>query len=213
LFEVGVERGWESFEAFLVEILGAELVFEGEELFAVGGGGGEGRVVEREEEGVDVRDPSKAWWLDAGAHGYAVGEHSGDVGFVQYVGRVVASLLLADIFSCGFELRLAGGVERRLEVEVEDGLPRVVKCEQVGTRAGGVGVGLHGVDRECVEVAVGGVGGRREQRVGVVVDGRDGGDLRGNGGGDRGIAREIVGLCRAKECQQGERCGCEEEMT
>ena len=42
LCEVGVECGWESFEAWLLELLGAEFVFEGEELFAIGGGGGEG---------------------------------------------------------------------------------------------------------------------------------------------------------------------------
>jgi hypothetical protein len=191
LFEVGVKRGWESFEACLLEILCAEFVFEGEELFAVRGSGGEGRVVEREEEGVDVGDPAEAWWLDAGAHGYAVGEHGGDVGLVEDVGRIVTGLLLADLFSCGVELRLAGGVERRLAVEVEDRLPCVVKRGEVGAHAGGIGVGLHGVDGECVEVAVGGVGRRGQHGVGVVVDGGDCGDLCGDGGIDGGIA----GLC------------------
>jgi hypothetical protein len=56
----------------LFEIFCAELVFEGEELFTVGGVG-EGGVVEREEERVDVGDPAKARGLDSGAHGDSVG--------------------------------------------------------------------------------------------------------------------------------------------
>ena len=80
----------------------------------------------------------------------------------------------------------AVGVEWRVAVEVEDGLPCVVERGEVGADACGVGVGLHVVDGEGVEVAVGGVGGRGEEWVGVVVDGGDGGDLGGEGGVDGG---------------------------
>ena len=61
---------------------------------------------------------------------------------------------------------------------------------EVGAEADGVGGGLHVVDGEGVEVAVGGVGGWGEERMGVVVDGRDGGDLCGEGGVDVGVGRE-----------------------
>ena len=141
-------------------------------------------VVEREEERVDVGDPAEAWGLDAGAHGDAVGEFGADVGFVEDVVGVVGALLLAGGFAGGVELFEAGVVEGREAVEVEDGLPCVVECGEVGAHAGGVGVGLHVVDGEGVEVAVGGVGGRGEEWVGVVVDGGDGGDLCGEGGVD-----------------------------
>ena len=78
-----------------------------------------------------------------------------------------------------------------MSVEVEDGLPCVVERGEVGAHAGGVGVGLHVVDGEGVEVTVGGVGGWGEEWVGVVVDGGDGGDLRGQGGVD---AERSIGL-------------------
>ena len=194
LFEVGIERSWDSFEAGLMEILSAKFVFEGEELFAVRGCGGEGGVVEREEERVDVWHPTKAWWLDTGAHGDTVGEHDADVGFVEDVGGVVASLLLAKVFSCYLELCETCCVERRLPVEVEDGLPRIVKSLQIGARADGVGVRLHGVDGEGVEVAVIGVGRGREHGVRVIVDGWNGGDLRGESGVDGEFARLCEGL-------------------
>src|SRR5271156_5663764 len=45
LFEIGVEGWWEGFDVELCEIFFAEGVFEWEELFAVGCGGGEGGVV------------------------------------------------------------------------------------------------------------------------------------------------------------------------
>ena len=77
-------------------------------------------------------------------------------------------------------------VEWGLPVEVEDGLPCVVERGEVGTHAGWVGVGIHGVDGEGVEVAVGGVGGWGEEWVGVIVDGGDGGDFGGEGGVDGG---------------------------
>ena len=67
---------------------------------------------------------------------------------------------------------------------MEDGLPGFVERGEIGAHAGGVGGGLHVVDGEGVEVAVGGVGGRGEEWVGVVVDGGDGGDFGGQGGVD-----------------------------
>jgi hypothetical protein len=66
---------------------------------------------------------------------------------------------------------------------VEDGEPCVMERGECGAHAGRVGVGLHVVDGEGVEVAVGGVG-WGEERVGVVVDGGDGGDVGGQGGVD-----------------------------
>ena len=95
-----------------MQILFAECVFEGEELFAVGVCCGEGGVVEREEEGVDVRDPAKSRWLNSDAHGDSVGKHGGDVGFIEDVGGVVAALLGADVFAGCFKLSETGGVER-----------------------------------------------------------------------------------------------------
>jgi len=174
----------------LLEIFCSELVFEWEELSAVGCGGGEAGVVEREEKRVDVRDPAEAWWLNSDAHGDAVGEHRADVGFVEDVGRVVFALLLARGFACGFELLEAGGVERGLPIEMEDGLPCVVERGKVGTHTGGFSVRVHGVDGEGVKVAVSGVGGWGEEWVCVVVDGGDGGDLLS----ERGVDGEIGGL-------------------
>ena len=87
----------------------------------------------------------------------------------------------------GLALPRAGGVERGLPVEVEDGLPCVVERGKVGTHTGGFSVGIHGVDGEGVEVAVGGVGRWGEEWVGVIVDCGDGGDLLGEGGIDGGI--------------------------
>jgi len=78
----------------------------------------------------------------------------------------------------------ASGVEGRLPVEVEDGLPGFVERGESGAQAGGVGGGFHVVDGEGVEVAVGGVGGWGEEWVGVVVDGGDDGNLGGQGGID-----------------------------
>jgi len=86
----------------LLEILCPEVVFEGEELFAVGGGGGEGGVVEGEEERVDVGDPAEARGLDAGSHRDSVGEFSGDVGAVEDVGGVGFALLLPRGLAGGF---------------------------------------------------------------------------------------------------------------
>ncbi len=117
--------------------------------------------------------------MDACSHCHAVGQFGGDVGAVEDVGGVSFSLLAARGFAGGFELFEAVGVEGRGAVEVEEGEPCVVERGEGGTEVGGVGVGDHVVDGEGVEVAVGGVGGRGEERVGVVVDGGDGGDLGG----------------------------------
>ena len=122
---------------------------------------------------------------------HSVGQLGADVGAVEDVGGIGFALLAAGGFAGGFELFEAGGVERGLTVEAEECEPCVVEGGKFGAHAGGVGVGLHVVDRKSVEVAVGGVGGRGEDWVSVVVDGRDGGDLGGEGGVD---GREPIGL-------------------
>ena len=91
-------------------------------------------------------------------------------------------MLLAGRLTGRIELFECVGGEGWIAVEVEDGLPCVVECGEVGAHACGVGVGLHVVDGEGVEVAVGGVVGRGEEWMGVVVDGGDGGDLSGEDG-------------------------------
>lgn len=121
----------------MFEIFRAEFVFEGEELFAVGSGGGEGGVVEREEERVDVGNPAEARRLDAGAHGDAVGELGADVGAVEDVGGVFFALLAARGFAGGFEMLEAGGFERGLSVEMEDGEPCVVERGRSGRMPAG----------------------------------------------------------------------------
>lgn len=178
--EVEVERGWEGFEVGLFEVLCAEFVFEGEELLAVGCGG-EAGVVEWEEKRVDVGNPAEAWGFNSCAHGYSVSQLGADVGAVEDVGGVVFALLLARGFASGFELFEAGGVEWWLPIEVEDCFPCFVERREIGAHAGGVGVRLHVVDGESIEVAVGGVSWWREDWVGVVVDGGDGGYLVGEG--------------------------------
>jgi len=65
--------------------------------------------------------------LDSCAHGYAVGEHGADGGFVEDVGGVVGALLVAGSFTGRIELFECVGIERRIAVEVEDGLPCVVE--------------------------------------------------------------------------------------
>jgi hypothetical protein len=172
----------------LQEIFFAQGVFERKELLAVGGCGGEGGVVQREEEGVEVGHPAEVWRLNSRAHGYAVGKHDVDVGFAEDIGGVFFALKLADAGADLVEMSKAGGVEWRLLIEVVESLPCVAKRGKVGTHAGGIGIGIHGVDGEGVEVAVGGVVGRREKWVGVVVDGGDGGDVCSQGGVDGGVA-------------------------
>ena len=58
LGEVVVEGCGEWLEAGFCEVAGAEFVFEGEEVRAVGGGCGEAGVVEREERGRRRKGPS-----------------------------------------------------------------------------------------------------------------------------------------------------------
>ena len=117
-------------------------------------------------------------------------------------------MLLARGFAGGFELFEAGGVEWGLSVKVEYGLPCFVECGEVGTHAGGVGVGFHVVDGEGVEVAVGGVGGWGEEWVGVIVDCLDGGDLGGQGGVNGGACRLREANSRNREQRKNEFAGC-----
>src|ERR1700679_1740330 len=100
------------------------MVFEGEELGAVGGVGG-GGVVEWEEEGVVVWHPEEARGLDAEAHGDAVGDHGADVGLVEDPGGVVRTLAGFDGGAGGAEGGEARGGERRVEADVVEGEPGV----------------------------------------------------------------------------------------
>ena len=87
--EVRGEGGRDGGEVEVVQILCTEAIFEREELGAVGSGGGEVGVVEREEERVGVGDPAEARRLDACAHGDTVGERGLDVDLIEHPGGVV----------------------------------------------------------------------------------------------------------------------------
>jgi hypothetical protein len=73
---------------------------------------------------------------------------------------------------------------------------------RVGTQVDRVGGGLHVVDRESVEAAVGGLARRHEAyRVGVVVDGADAIHFARDTGIDGGLRRAAASGKRQRGCQ------------
>ena len=165
------ERGRRHAQAGLGEIAGAQFVFQGEEGLAVGVFRGEMRVVEGEDQGVGVRHPAKTRRLHRGSHGDAVGQHDLDAHLIEDPGGVSIAVL-------AFGGGLGFGGERRLE--------------GAGTQGNGVGLRLHVVHRQGVELAV---AGRGEHGVGVIVDGLDVGDL----GGELRVHRGLLAAARGEQ--------------
>ena len=99
----------------------------------------------------------------------------------------------------GVEAGEGGGVEGRCALEAEEGAPGRGELRVVRTPGEWVGLRFHVVDGESVEVAVGGVFGRGEHGVGVVVDGGDGGDLFRESGVDL-----LLGDGKGSEEEEGE---------
>ncbi len=186
---LALERGGDDLDEVLVErrrhvsqvdggeVTGAELVFEREEESFVGVLGGERGVVEWKEERVGVGDPAEARGLDARAHQDAVGDHGADVRLVEHPLVEVEALAGFDGGARGFEAFHPVGVERDGQVDAPESLPGGGKLGVVGAPGDGVGLGLHVVDGEGVEVPVGSVGGWGQDWVGVVVDGGGGEDV------------------------------------
>src|SRR5262249_8273655 len=91
-----ISESWrKGCDAGLAPVSRAEFVFEREECLAVGIAGGEVRVIEREDERIDIRHPAEARRLNSWAHRDAVGEHGFDAHLVEHPGRVGIALLFA----------------------------------------------------------------------------------------------------------------------
>ena len=170
LGQVGIERGRRGLQVHRLQVLGAQLVLEREELGAIGSRRGEAGVVEREHQRVDVRDPAESRRCHARPHRDPVAQHRGDVGLIEDPLIVALALLRADLVAGGAEALHGLGRQRRRLGEVPQRLPGVGQLRVVGAPGDRIGLRLHAVDRERVETAIAGEVRRRQHGVRVVVD-------------------------------------------
>src|ERR1700761_3614048 len=75
LRDISIQRGWQMGDAKVLEVARAKLVLHRKKLGAIRCGGGEPTVVEREQQGIVIRNPEKTWWGQACAHRHAVPPH------------------------------------------------------------------------------------------------------------------------------------------
>ena len=183
-----------------MQVACAHTFFQREEEFLIRGCAREGRVVEWKEQCIDVGDPTKARRSDSRTHGDAIGQHGSDAGLVEHPVVVVGAETLADLLACRIEPVHSVRVERRRTVESPQSFPGGGELRIVETPRDQVGLRLHVVDGERIEVAIGFIGWRRQDGVCVVVDYLDGideaSDLRIDTGVERG--RCVLSLHQAE---------------
>ncbi len=185
-----------------LEVTGAHLLLERKKELTIGVLGGEASIVEWKEERVEVRHPAKVWRRYARAHLYAVGHHGADASLGDHPIGEADSFASFHAGAGGGKLLHALGVERRSSLEAPQRLPGTGELWVVYAPRCYVGLGFHVVDRQSIEVAISPVVGRWQDRVGMVIDRRGGGDqsrkLRVDVAGDSVVGRGSRRQCLRK---------------